>query len=219
MFTGIIEELGVVRALKKGVDSAAIAVQAAVVTADVKLGNSIAVNGVCLTVVEFSRTGFSAEMMAETLRTTDLGGLRPGDRVNLERALSPAGRLGGHIVSGHIDGVGEIKSVVREDIAQVFTVAAPDAVMRYVIKKGSIAVDGISLTVADFGEGSFSVSIIPHTAAKTTLGFKKQGDKVNLESDVIAKYVERLFPGADAKDGSGIKGTVDKSFLAEHGFL
>jgi len=214
MFTGIIEELGVVKALKKGADSAAIHVKATVVTSDVKLGDSIAVNGVCLTVVEFSGGVFAAEVMAETLRMTNLGELKPGDRVNLERALSPSGRLGGHIVSGHIDGVGKIKSVVREDIAQVFTVEAPEGIMRYVIKKGSIAVDGISLTVSDMDEGSFKISIIPHTAAQTTLGSKKTGDRVNLESDVIAKYIERLIPGPGGKAGG-----VSMGFLAEHGFL
>jgi riboflavin synthase len=221
MFTGIIEELGTVKELKKGAASATLKVQASKVAADLGKGDSISVNGVCLTVVEFSKAGFTAEAMAETLRATNLGGLRPGDRVNLERALSPSGRLGGHIVSGHVDGVGAIKSVVREDIAQVFTVEAPEAVMRYIIKKGSIAVDGISLTVVDFEEGSFSVSIIPHTAKETTLGIKKTGDRVNLEPDLIAKYVERLFPGGKGGPGKGGSGGggIGKGFLAEHGFM
>jgi len=211
LFTGIIEELGSVKSVSKGAKSAVLTVQASLVTSDVKVGDSICVNGVCLTVVEFSKGGFKAEVMAETLRMSDLGELKSGGRVNLERALSPSGRLGGHIVSGHIDGVGKIKSSIKEDIAQVFYIEAPADVLRYVIKKGSIAVDGISLTVVDLDETGFRVSIIPHTMAQTTLGFKKPGDRVNLESDLIAKYVERLLPG-------GRRG-VDKGFLAEHGYL
>ncbi|MBI5191446.1 MAG: riboflavin synthase [Nitrospirae bacterium] len=219
MFTGIIEELGAVKSIKKGQKSATLEVGATVVASDVKMGDSIAVNGVCLTVVGFTGKGFSAEVMAETLRKSDLGALKAGDKVNLERALRLSDRLGGHLVSGHIDGVGTIKSVVREDIALVFTVDAQPEVLRYIINKGSIAIDGISLTVVDFSEDSFRVSIIPHTAAQTTLGFKKAGDNVNLESDVIAKYVERMFPGKGGGEDGGKKGGVDVGFLAEHGFL
>ena len=215
MFTGIIEELGVVKAVRRGADSAVLQVGASAVTGDLGKGDSVSVNGVCLTVIDFTASGFTAEVMAETLRKSGLGMLKPGDRVNLERALRPSDRLGGHLVSGHIDGVGVIKAVVKEDIATVFTVAAPEEVMRYVIKKGSIAVDGISLTVVDFDEAGFRVSIIPHTAGMTTLGVKKAGDGVNLEADMIAKYVERLFPGGDKGRGGG----MDKGFLAEHGFM
>jgi riboflavin synthase len=215
MFTGIIEELGTVRAVRRGADSAELQVGAAVVTEGLKTGDSVSVNGVCLTVVSFTESGFTAEVMAETLRKSVLGELKSGARVNLERALRLSDRLGGHMVSGHIDGVGVIQSVVKEDIAQVFKITAPEEVLRYVIKKGSVAVDGISLTVSDLDLGSFSVSIIPHTAGMTTLGFKKNGDKVNLEPDMIAKYVERLLSGG----GKPGKGGVDKSFLAEHGFL
>lgn len=218
MFTGIVEELGTIRSVTKGDKSAVVKVGASTVVTDVKMGDSICVNGVCLTVVSFTGSEFSADVMAETLRRSNLGELKPGDRVNLERAMKPSDRLGGHIVSGHIDGVGTIGSVVREDIANVFTVAAPPEVMRYVISKGSIAIDGISLTVVDYAEDSFRVSIIPHTAAQTTLGFKKQGAKVNLESDVIAKYVERLFPG-DRDAGGGPKPGLTMGFLAEHGFM
>ncbi len=215
MFTGIIEELGTVRSVRPGADSAVVQVEARVVTEGLKTGESVAVNGVCLTVVSFSQAGFTAEVMAETLRKSGLGELKAGDRVNLERALRLTDRLGGHMVSGHIDGVGVVESVVKEDIARVFKVRAPAEVLRYVIKKGSIAVDGISLTVSELTEDSFSVSIIPHTAGMTTLGFRKPGDKVNLEPDLIAKYVERLLTGREVKDGGG----VSKSFLAEHGFL
>lgn len=213
MFTGIVEELGTVKTVTKGARSAVLKVSAATVLKDVRMGDSICVNGVCLTVVGFNSSGFSADVMAETLLRSNLGELRPGDRVNLERALKPTDRLGGHIVSGHIDGVGSIRSIRREDIANVFTIAAPEGVLRYIIEKGSIAMDGISLTVVDFAEDSFRVSIIPHTAANTTLGFKKEGAKVNLEADMIAKYVERLFPGA--KGGPG----MTRGFLAEHGFM
>lgn len=216
MFTGIIEELGTVKAVNKGRDSAVLQVQASEVTGDLKIGDSVSVNGVCLTVIDFTDKAFSAEVMAETLRKANLGKLKTGDRVNLERALRPSDRLGGHLVSGHIDGVGRVKSIAKEDIATVFTIEAPEEVLRYMIKKGSIAVDGISLTVVDFDVSSFRVSIIPHTASLTTLGAKKAGDTVNLESDMIAKYVERLFPGG-GKGQSG--GGVNKSFLAEHGFM
>jgi len=218
MFTGIIEELGTVKTVKKGAKSATLQVQASVVVSDVKAGDSICVNGVCLTVVEFSGSSFKAEVMAETLRMSNLGELKPGCRVNLERALRLSDRMGGHMVSGHIDGVGVIKGVVKEDIAQVFTLDAPEHVLRYIIKKGSIAIDGISLTVVDFDDKGFRVSIIPHTAAQTTLGIKKPGDQVNLESDLVAKYIERLFPGMGGEGGKG-KGKLSKGFLAEHGFM
>ena len=215
MFTGIIEELGTVKSVRPGADSAVVQVEARVVTEGLKTGDSVAVNGVCLTVVSFTKTDFSAEVMAETLRKSGLGELKAGDRVNLERALRLTDRLGGHMVSGHIDGVGVVESVVKEDIARVFKVRAPAEVLRYVIKKGSIAVDGISLTVSDLTDDSFSVSIIPHTAAMTTLGYRNPGDKVNLEPDMIVKYVERLLSGGESKAPGGLS----KSFLAEHGFL
>lgn len=217
MFTGIIEELGKVRGIKKGPDSAVLEIWASVVAEDVRLGDSIAVNGVCLTVVKFTKGSFSAEVMAETLRRSNLGALKEGDRVNLERALRPSDRLGGHFVSGHIDAVGTIKDIKTEDIAKVFTVAAPPEIVRYLIEKGSIAIDGISLTVADFGDDGFRVSIIPHTASMTTLGYKKPGDTVNLESDLIAKYIYRMLPGKGGEKEGG--GGLDIGFLAEHGFL
>jgi riboflavin synthase len=213
MFTGIIEELGTVKAVNKGQESATLEIGAKKVVEGLNLGDSVAVNGVCLTVVDFDRTGFSAEVMAETLRKSNLGRLKSGDKVNLERAMRLGDRLGGHLVAGHVDATGTIKSTVREDIATVFTVEAPEEILRYIIDKGSVAIDGISLTVVDYNKKSFRVSIIPHTASQTTLGFKKSGDTVNLEADMLAKFVERLLAGRAGKEG------IDKDFLGRHGFM
>ena len=218
MFTGIIEELGTVKAVNKGRESATLEIGAEKVVEGLNMGDSVAVNGVCLTVVDFDSksaqsTGFSAEVMAETLRKSNLGKLKSGDRVNLERAMRLGDRLGGHLVAGHVDATGTIKSTVREDIATVFTVEAPEEILRYVIEKGSVAIDGISLTVVDYDKKSFRVSIIPHTASQTTLGFKKSGDTVNLEADMLAKFVERLLAGRAGKEG------IDKDFLGRHGFM
>lgn len=217
MFTGIVEELGRLKKMQKGADSARLTIEGAVVLEDVKLGDSIAVNGICLTVTEFNDRFFSVDVMAETLRKTNLEELRPGDPVNLERALRVGDRLGGHIVSGHIDGVGHIAAQRREDIAVVTEISAPAEVMRYIIKKGSVAVDGISLTVVDRTENTFSVSLIPHTAKMTTLGYKKVGDRVNLESDIIGKYVEQMMGLGPEK--SGPKRGLTMEYLADKGFL
>jgi riboflavin synthase len=213
MFTGIVEELGTIKAVNKGRESATLDIGAEKVLEGLNLGDSVAVNGVCLTVVRFDRSGFSAEVMAETLRKSNLGTLKSGDRVNLERAMRLGDRLGGHLVAGHVDATGTIKSTVREDIATVFTVDAPEEILRYVIEKGSVAIDGISLTVVDYDKKSFRVSIIPHTASQTTLGFKRSGDTVNLEADMLAKFVERLLAGRAGKEG------IDKDFLGRHGFM
>lgn len=217
MFTGIVEELGAVASLQRGADSANLAIVARVVLQQLKLGDSIAVNGVCLTVTSFNDRQFSADVMAETLAKTNLGSLKPGDKVNLERALAFGDRLGGHLVSGHIDGVGRIIKLARHDIAMVVTIAAPTEVMRYIIRKGSVAIDGISLTVVDYTPDSFSVSLIPHTAAATTLGFKQVGASVNLEGDMIGKYIEKWFTAGAAKERPG-QG-MSAEFLARHGFL
>ncbi len=219
MFTGIVEELGKLRKMRRGSDSARLTIEGKAVLTDVKLGDSIAVNGVCLTVVGFNDRFFEVDVMAETLRKTNLEELKPGDLVNLERALRVGDRLGGHIVSGHIDGVGEIVSQRREDIAVLTDIRAPVEVMKYVVRKGSIAVDGISLTVVDCTDDVFRVSLIPHTAEMTTLGYKRVGDRVNLESDIIGRYVERLtgFREKGREEGSGGGLTLD--FLAEKGFL
>ncbi|MFG3579589.1 riboflavin synthase [Micromonospora chersina] len=195
MFTGIVEELGeIVRTTDTGGDSALVAVRGPLVTSDARHGDSIAVNGVCLTVVDVSDGGiFTADVMGETLRRTALGALRPGDPVNLERAAALNSRLGGHLVQGHVDGVGEVLS--REPAAQWETVRfrLPAGLSRYVVEKGSITVDGISLTVAGVGDDWFSVGLIPTTLKLTTLGARGVGDPVNLEVDVLAKYVERLL--------------------------
>lgn len=217
MFTGIIEELGQVQSLSRGAKSARLVVQAGVVLEETKIGDSIAVNGVCLTVTDMSGRTFSADIMAETLDKSNLGDLHPGQRVNLERAMALGARLGGHLVSGHIDGVGTILGQEKVDIALVTEISAPPQVLKYVIRKGSIAIDGISLTVIDVTDRSFSVSLIPHTAKLTTLGFKKAGDKVNLEGDLIGKYIERLmgFRGEEEKTKSG----MTTQWLAENGFI
>ncbi len=218
MFTGIIEEMGKIKKLHKGTDSARLTIDANVVLTDVKLGDSIAVNGICLTVVNFSPSLFEVDVMAETLRKTNLGELKPGDRVNLERALRVGDRLGGHIVSGHIDGVGVISRQEREDIAILTEIEAPPEVMKYVVTKGSVAIDGISLTVVNCTNRALVVSLIPHSAKMTTLGHKKTGDRVNLESDIIGRYVERLM-GFKENDSSTNDGKLSLDFLAQNGFL
>ncbi|KNZ70654.1 riboflavin synthase subunit alpha [Thermincola ferriacetica] len=219
MFTGIVEELGVLKRIHKGADSARLTIQAEKVLQDVKLGDSIAVNGICLTVTEFNNRFFSVDVMAETLRRTNLLDLQPGNFVNLERALRVGDRLGGHIVSGHIDGVGTIIRQQREDIAIITEIEAPPEVMKYILTKGSVAVDGISLTVVNHTDRTFVVSLIPHTAKMTTLGYKKTGDKVNLESDIIGRYVERLL-GCHQQESPAVKKTgISLEFLAEQGFL
>ncbi|WP_200210063.1 riboflavin synthase [Micromonospora coerulea] len=202
MFTGIVEELGeVVRTTETGGDSALVAIRGPLVTSDARHGDSIAVNGVCLTVVDVDGGGFTADVMGETLRRSALGALRPGDPVNLERAAALGSRLGGHLVQGHVDGVGELIS--REPAAQWETVRfrLPAALSRYVVEKGSITIDGVSLTVAEVGDDWFSVGLIPTTLKLTTLGAKCPGDPVNLEVDVLAKYVERLL--GDRLPGGG----------------
>ncbi len=197
MFTGIIEELGTVESLTLGRESAVLRVRGPQVLTDATPGASIAVNGVCLTVVDHDDESFSVDVMAETLRRSSMGALRPGSRVNLERAMAASGRLGGHIVQGHVDATGEVVAREPGDHWEVVTIALPDAVARYVVEKGSIAVDGISLTVASVAPGRFTVSLIPTTLALTTLGSARVGDPVNLEVDVLAKYVERLLAPAE----------------------
>ena len=205
MFTGIIEEVGTVQRLGGG----SIAIAAEHVLGDAHVGDSIAVNGICLTVTSFDRRHFTADVMPETVRRTSLVELRKGSPVNLERALSLASRLGGHIVSGHIDGTGTVVSVRRDDIAVWYTIRTTPQLMRYIVEKGSIAIDGISLTVAAVETDRFSVSIIPHTVQETTLGEKRPGATVNLENDIIGKYVEKLMQ----KDGG-----MTPEFLAQNGF-
>lgn len=212
MFTGIIEETGSVQHIRMGSASCVITVAASRILEDIHIGDSIAVNGTCLTVCRFDAGSFSADVMPETMRRTNLGTLAPGAKVNLERAMAADGRFGGHIVSGHIDGTGTVSSLRREDNAVWVTIAAGAPLLRYIVEKGSIAIDGISLTVARVTARDFSVSVIPHTGEETTLLHRKSGDIVNLECDVIAKYVEKLL-------GKAQSGGISPQFLAEHGFL
>ena len=193
MFTGIVEELGEIVAIDHGAESAVIRVRGPLVTSDARHGASIAVNGVCLTVVEHDGETFSVDVMAETLTRSSLGSLGAGARVNLERAMAASARLDGHIVQGHVDGTAQILARVPGDRWEVVQLTLPPELSRYVVEKGSITVDGISLTVSAITEDTFSVSLIPTTLALTTLGHKDVGDLVNLEVDVIAKYVERLL--------------------------
>jgi riboflavin synthase len=193
VFTGIVEELGDVVAVDDLGDASRFRLRGPVVTDGAKHGDSIAVNGVCLTVVDTGDGEFTADVMAETLNRSSLGALRPGSRVNLERPMALGGRLGGHLVQGHVDGIGVITGRKTSENWDVVTISLPEELSRYVVEKGSITVDGISLTVVEAGFDHFTVSLIPTTLALTTLGTKQTGDPVNLEVDVLAKYVERLL--------------------------
>jgi riboflavin synthase len=193
MFTGIVEELGLVEAVEDLGTAARLTVRAPMVTTDVTGGDSVAVNGVCLTVVDLVDGAFTADVMLETLRRSSLGALAPGSSVNLERAMRADGRFGGHVVQGHVDGVGEVLARQPDEHWTVVRVAVPDSLARYVVEKGSITVDGVSLTVSALGSGWFEVSLIPTTLRHTTLGSAPVGAAVNLEVDVLAKYVERLL--------------------------
>ncbi|MGI8899874.1 MAG: riboflavin synthase [Nocardioides sp.] len=212
MFTGIIEELGVIGGIEEQPDAIRLVVRGAHVMADTRLGDSISVDGCCLTVAERDRETFTADVMRETLDKTSLGGLEPGSRVNLERAVTVQTRLGGHIVQGHVDGTGEVLSRTPSEHWEVVEISLPSGLSRYVVDKGSITVDGVSLTVVEVRsttEGdSFTVSLIPETLARTTLGSRQPGDRVNLEVDVIAKYVERLV--STAATGSTAERTAER---------
>lgn len=204
MFTGIIEEIGTIRAITPAAYSAQLIIQGNVIFSDLALGDSVSVNGVCLTAAKLTEKTFTADVMHETLNRSSLGSLRPGSPVNLERAMAANGRFGGHIVSGHIDGTGTITQIRKDDNAIWYTIHAGPKIMRYIVEKGSIAIDGISLTVAEVTDASFCVSIIPHTAKETILGMRKTGETVNLENDIIGKYVEKLIqPQADVAESSG----------------
>lgn len=228
MFTGMIEEVGTVIAIHRKANSALIEIKAEQVLSDVKTGDSIAVNGICLTVTSYTARSFTADIMHETMRRSAMRNVRNGSTVNLERAMMAGGRFGGHIVSGHIDGTGTIEKIQKDEIATWYTIGAEDKLMRYIIEKGSIAIDGISLTVASVQEHSFCVSVIPHTTANTTLPGKKPGDLVNLENDCIGKYVEHFLragrrenAGGKENAGGGKKNSVGgltKEFLYQHGF-
>lgn len=214
MFTGIIEETGTLRRTGSG----EIEIGAKAVLEGTKIGDSIAVNGVCLTVTRFTPGGFTADVMPETLRRSNLGSLKTGDRVNLERAMAADGRFGGHIVSGHIDGTGTVLSLKKEGNAVWVEIAAGSDILALIVEKGSVAIDGISLTVATVGKSSFSVSVIPHTGAETTLLSKKTGDPVNLENDIVGKYVRRLMSFTKPEKEEP-KPELDEEFLLKYGFL
>ena len=218
MFTGIIEELGKVRSISQGSRSFSLVIAADLICSDLNLGDSIAVNGVCLTASAISGKTFTADVMPETIKRTNFQEFRSGSIVNLERAMSAQGRFGGHIVSGHIDGVGTISSIQEDDNAILYRIDAPANVLRYVIEKGSITIDGISLTVTQVDSSGFGVSIIPHTASSTTLAQKSRGDRVNLEADIIGKYVERLLLQGAVPNGAPADSPITQAFLAEHGF-
>ncbi|KJS88573.1 MAG: riboflavin synthase subunit alpha [Peptococcaceae bacterium BICA1-8] len=216
MFTGLVEELGTIKAVYNGTDSSRLKIAGRVVVEGLKLGDSIAVNGVCLTVVDINKDDFQAQVMAETLKKTNLRELQIGNKVNLERALRMSDRLGGHLVSGHVDGVGRIIEKKRHDIAIVIRIEAPETVLYYLINKGSVAIDGISLTVVEVGSKDFTISLIPHTMSLTTLGLKNVGEMVNLEVDMLARYVESFVNKKIVKD----KGKdISVEFLAANGFL
>ena len=218
MFTGIIEEIGTIDGISKIAASAKLSIRCHKILEDLHLGDSIAVNGVCLTVPSFGAHGFSADVMHDTLDRSSLGTLKPGSHVNLERAMIAGGRFGGHIVSGHIDGTGRISKLEKDVNAIWYTINCDNRLLRYIIEKGSIAIDGISLTVAKVSESGFSVSIIPHTLDETILSEKKAGDTVNLENDCIGKYVERLMQFADLPPGEVRESKITEDFLIENGF-
>ena len=215
MFTGLIEEIGVVKSITKGRNSARITILANKILKNSKLGDSIAVNGVCLTIDEMKSDSFSSDIMFTTMGKTNLGKLSSGCKVNLERAVALGERLGGHLVSGHIDCTGTIINKKESDIAIVLEILLPDEYIHYIVSQGSVTLDGVSLTVAKKTEKSFSVSLIPHTAKETIIAAKKSGDSLNIETDIIGKYIESLILKNKINNGS----KINTAFLAEHGFL
>lgn len=216
MFTGIIEELGVIRQISLTGDGGHLEIAASVVLEGTRLGDSIAVNGVCLTVTKLSRTTFTAFVMQESLRRTNLGSLQPGSPVHLERAMAADGRFGGHIVTGHIDGLGTLHSQKAEGAAVVLTIGADAKILSGIVEKGSIAIDGTSLTVMDVGKDSFRVGIIPHTGGHTALLDRPKGYACNLETDVIGKYIQKFL--AKNTESTPKKSTLTMDFLRENGF-
>ena len=215
MFTGIIEEIGTISTVRRNPLEATLTISAEKIFSDLKIGDSVAVNGVCLTASEISGNTFTADVMNETFHRSSLSELKSGSPVNLERAMAADGRFGGHIVAGHVDGTGIITNIRKDDNAVWYTISADSSIMKYIIEKGSVAIDGISLTVAEVLKDSFSVSVIPHTAKETILSQKKLGDTVNLENDLVGKYVEKLLNfNHDEKP----KSRITREFLANAGF-
>ncbi|MCI8326283.1 MAG: riboflavin synthase [Lachnospiraceae bacterium] len=219
MFTGIIEEMGKIAGIKRGAKSAILTIQAKKVFSDIHIGDSIALNGVCLTVTSLDGNTYTADVMNETLKRSSLGSLKIGSNVNLERAMPADGRFSGHIVAGHIDGVGTITEVKKDDNAIWYTVEASEQIMRYIVEKGSIAVDGVSLTVARRSDTDFAVSVIPHTVRETIFSQKKTGDIVNLENDIVGKYIEQLlrYEGPNKKKEEK-QSKLTEEFLLKAGF-
>jgi riboflavin synthase len=219
MFTGIIECLGVIRDSRPAGSGRRIGIEAAFDLSDTRVGDSIAVNGVCLTAVRVAAGRFEADASPETLARTTLGALKDGSRVNLERALRFTDRLGGHLVTGHIDGTGIIRDKKRAGNAEIFTIGVDAGLSAYMVAKGSVAVDGISLTINNCGRDFFDVSIIPHTAAITTIGFRRPGDEVNIETDIIGKYVKHFLTGGGSGEGSRYAGgSITRESLLKAGF-
>lgn len=222
MFTGLIEEVGVLRGVSSSGEMMVLNIAASVIMDDLKIGDSVAVNGVCLTATTLGDHSFTVDVMPQTYRNTNLKELKPGSRMNLERAMAAGGRFGGHIVQGHVDGTGIIKSVKRDQNAVVFEIS-PDrkSLFKYIIPKGSITIDGISLTVVKTTASSLAVSIIPHTLGETVLMYKRAGDSVNIECDVLGKYVEHLLRNGSAtndEEGESSSG-ISRDFLAANGFV
>lgn len=213
MFTGIVEEIGFVKEVRQSSMSLRLTIAAEKILSDVHIGDSISVNGVCLTVTSFNDGAFSVDVMPETVKSTNLNHIKIGSRVNLERALASGARLGGHYVTGHIDGTGIIKHKRRMENAVYYEIEASPSLLHYMVMKGSVAVDGTSLTIFDLSRHSFTVSLIPHTLTETILGEKKPGDSVNIECDILAKYTEKLLK-SQAKSQK-----LDEAYLREHGFM
>ena len=216
MFTGLIQDVGKIQAVEPAGGGVRLTLSTRMDLAPVKIGDSISVDGVCLTVVRMSGSAFTVEVSPETLRRSTLSAARQGEPVNLETALKMSDPLGGHLVSGHVDGTGEILEVIPEGNSWRYRFGTSREISRYLVEKGSVAVDGISLTVAECGDNEFTVSVIPHTAQSTTLGNKKAGDRVNLENDIIAKYVEKFL--RQREDPGKPTSRIDASFLSQHGF-
>ncbi len=218
MFSGIVEEMGAVKSVQKGLAGMRLSILASEILEDMKIGESISVSGACLTVIEFSTQDFAVDVSTETLNKTTLGTAEAGVPVNLERAMKLNERIGGHLVTGHIDGVGRVQRREQDGNAIQFTIEVPEDIGMYCVKKGSITIEGISLTVNDVSQHSFGVTIIPHTAKVTTMGLKQVGDFVNLETDLIGKYVERLLH-ASGKLSSKSNPVIDRDYLQKRGLL
>lgn len=217
MFTGLIEEIGILKGIRKSGNSCVLTIECSRVLEGSRIGDSIAVSGVCLTATSLGSTYFTADAMPETLDRSSLGRMSAGSHVNLERAMPADGRFGGHIVSGHIDGTGTVKSITKDENAIWYQIGAAPKLLRYIVEKGSIAIDGISLTVARTDDETFSVSIIPHTQKETTLQYLKEGDAVNLETDIVGKYVEKLMK-PEPEEANSSRGLTE-DFLRENGFI